>query len=106
ATVSSSNLLFAVVPTNAVYLRSVAGPGSSEDAMQRVFLDSWRSLRLETGNVASVFGPGTPFVVIEGDESGATEMEAFLNTNLATIQTWVSNGGHLFLNAAPSEDNG
>jgi len=43
---------------------------------------------------------------MEGGDVDATEMETFLTSNMAAIQNWVSNGGSLFLNAAPNEDNG
>jgi hypothetical protein len=33
-------------------------------------------------------------------------MEAFLNGNVTAMQNWVSDGGSLFLNAAPNEGDG
>jgi hypothetical protein len=43
---------------------------------------------------------------MEGSAYLAQEMEAFINANRAAMEAWVSAGGRLFLNAAPSEDNG
>ena len=96
---------------SAAYVRSIAGApwGSvaNETAMNRVFgTNNWQDLRYETLNVGTLLSPVTTFIYMEGSDSDATEMETFLNANINAIQNWVSNGGSLFLNAAPNEDNG
>jgi uncharacterized repeat protein (TIGR01451 family) len=96
---------------SAAYVRSTAGApwGSlaNETAMNRVLgTNNWQDLRYETVNVGVLLSPVTTFIYMEGSDVDATEMETFLNANINAIQSWVSNGGSLFLNAAPNEDNG
>jgi len=93
------------------YVRSTAGAPwsatSNEAAMNRVFgTNNWQDLRYETVNVGVLLSPVTRAIYMEGSDVDATEMENFLTANIAAIQNWVSNGGSLFLNAAPNEDNG
>lgn len=95
----------------AVYLRSTVGPPwdstVNETAMNRVFgTNKWQDLRYETVNLAVLLSSGTTFIYMEGSDFNATELEAFLTSHGTAIQEWVSNGGCLFLNAAPNEDNG
>jgi uncharacterized repeat protein (TIGR01451 family) len=95
----------------AVYLRSSSGPpwGSTanETAMDRVFgSGNWQDLRYETINPGVVLSPASTFIFMEGSDSTALALQAFLVANLPAIQTWVSNGGSLFLNAAPNEGSG
>jgi uncharacterized repeat protein (TIGR01451 family) len=94
-----------------VYLRSTAGApwGSmaNETAMNRVFgSNNWQDLRYETVDPAGLFTPATRFIFMEGSETTALEMQAFLSANLTAIENWVGTGGRLFLNAAPSEGSG
>jgi len=95
----------------AAYVRSTAGAPwgstSNEAAMSRVFGSSnWQDLRYETLIPGALFTGATRCIFMEGSDVDATEMEAFLGTNIVAIQNWVSNGGSLFLNSAPNEDNG
>jgi len=95
----------------AVYLRSSAGApwGSTanETAMNRAFgTNNWQDLRYETVNVAALFSPINQFIFMEGSDMDALEMQAFLMTNITTMQNWVAAGGRLFLNAAPNEGSG
>jgi VCBS repeat-containing protein len=94
-----------------VYMRSTVGSpwGSStnEAAMNTVFgAGNWHDLRYETAIAADVFSPNIALVFMEGGDSNANEMEAFLNANQALIESWVASGGRLLLNAAPNEGNG
>ncbi|MEZ5013628.1 MAG: GEVED domain-containing protein [Chitinophagales bacterium] len=66
----------------------------------------WFRGYFETVNVATVFSDATCFVYLEGGDAMADELEAFLTANMATIEAWVSGGGHLLLNAAPNEGDG
>ena len=43
------------------------------------------------------------FIYMEGSDSSADELNAFLQANLPAIMNWVGNGGRLLLNAAPNE---
>ncbi|HSU55216.1 MAG TPA: M36 family metallopeptidase, partial [Candidatus Dormibacteraeota bacterium] len=95
----------------AAYVRSTAGApwGSTanETAMNRVFgSNNWQDLRYETLSTGGVFSAAATCIYMEGSDMDAAEMETFLMANLGSIQSWVSNGGSLFLNAAPNEDNG
>ncbi|HYV26383.1 MAG TPA: hypothetical protein VFA77_02550, partial [Candidatus Eisenbacteria bacterium] len=108
---STAQTLFTDSATTVAYLRSVVGQPwgqtANETAMNRVFgAGNWLDLRYESVNAASLLSPSTSFIFMEGGDSNADEMEAFLNANMATIQTWLSAGGRLFLNAAPNEGNG
>jgi hypothetical protein len=90
-----------------VYLRSTIGApwgqSTNESAMNTVFgAAGWEDLRYQTVNAASVFSAATSFVYMEGSDTNATALSAFLTTNEKTIETWVAAGGRLFLNAAPN----
>ena len=94
-----------------VYLRSnTSAPWDltgNEDQMDNIFgSGGWQDLRYETANAATVFSAANAFVFMEGGDDTTDEMEAFLNTNLATITAWVNAGGCLLLNAAPNEGDG
>lgn len=67
---------------------------------------TWFRDYYETLDVATVFGPATCFVFLEGSDAHANELETFLTANIGTIEAWVNDGGHLLLNAAPNEGDG
>ena len=90
------------------YVRSTIGePWNSTDndtAMNRVFGSNvWQDLRYETVNPAVLFSPSMHFIFLEGSDYNANALDAFLAANRSTMQSWVSNGGSLFINAAPNE---
>ncbi len=90
------------------YVRSnVAAPWgstSNEEAMDLVFgVGGWDDLRYETVDVGVLFSPVYTFLYIEGSDSNALELEAFLAANLPALEAWVTAGGDLLLNAAPNE---
>lgn len=94
-----------------VYLRSTVGApwgqSTNEAAMDVVFgAGNWTDGRYETVNTATLFSAGTNFIFMEGGDSNADELEAFLGANGAAISGWVNAGGRLLLNAAPNEGNG
>jgi MYXO-CTERM domain-containing protein len=95
-----------------VYYLSLTGTspwGGSTDAaaMDLAFgAGNWSGVALPSVTLSTVFARGNPFVWIEGGNGAADETEAFLNTNRATIEAWVTAGGGLFLNAAPNEGDG
>ena len=49
---------------------------------------------------------GDTFLYFEGGDGTANEMEAFLDANAASLLTFLTNGGHTFINAAPNEGDG
>ncbi len=89
------------------YIRSTVGApwsqATNESSMDSVFgAGQWSDLRYEAVNTAALFAPSTRFIYMEGSDSNATILQAFLTANAPAISTWVGNGGHLFLNAAPN----
>jgi hypothetical protein len=90
------------------YVRSTSGePWSVTDndaAMNSVFGSNvWHDLRYETVNPAVLFSPAMHFIFLEGSDNNANALNTFLAANLSAMQSWVSNGGSLFINAAPNE---
>jgi len=82
------------------------GQSTNEAAMDAVFgAGNWSDSRYETVNVGTLFG-SPDFIFMEGGDSNADEMEAFINANSAAISSYVNNGGVIFFNAAPNEGNG
>jgi hypothetical protein len=76
----------------------------NDTAMNRVFGSNvWQDLRYETVNPAVLFSPAMHFIFLEGSDDNANALNTFLAANLSAMQSWVSNGGSLFINAAPNE---
>ena len=50
-----------------------------------------------------MFSPARHFVFLEGSDLNANALNTFLAANRAAMQSWVSNGGSLFINAAPNQ---
>jgi hypothetical protein len=106
-----SNVNVLGVSGGVVYMRSTVGApwgvNTNELAMNDVFgAGNWQDLRYETANAATVFSAANSLIFMEGSDSNANEMEAFINANIGLIQAWVNNGGRLFMNAAPNEGDG
>jgi uncharacterized repeat protein (TIGR01451 family) len=90
-----------------VYLRSSAsapwGASANEAAMDRAFgTNNWQDLRFQTVVPSALFGPATRFVFMEGGDGTALDMQTFVSANLTLIESWVTAGGRLFINAAPN----
>lgn len=90
------------------YVRSTVaapwGQTANEEAMDLVFgVGGWDDLRYETLDPVTLFSPATGFIYMEGSDSNALELAAFLSANQAALEAWVNAGGALFLNAAPNE---
>jgi hypothetical protein len=90
------------------YVRSTIeepwGMTDNDTAMNRVFGSNvWQDLRYETVNPAVLFSPAMHFIFLEGSDDNANALNTFLAANLSAMQSWVSNGGSLFINAAPNE---
>ncbi|MCX4243491.1 thrombospondin type 3 repeat-containing protein [Paraliomyxa miuraensis] len=101
-----------LVPSEAdaavAYIRSTVaapwGQNVNEQAMSMVFgAGAWDDLRYETVNPATLLSPAYSFIYMEGSDSNALELQAFMMANQAALEAWVNAGGTLFLNAAPNE---
>lgn len=110
-------LFLAAQPTEVYYLRANINepwccgwapyPDANPTGLNAVFgVGGWTLAYYETATAATIFDSGTCYVYMEGGDGHANEMETFFNTNQALIESYVSNGGSLFLNAAPNEGNG
>jgi len=90
----------------AAYVRSSVGePWGRTDninAMNNVFGTGWEAAQFETVDPAVLFSPAVHFIYMDGSDNGALALNTFLNANRATMQSWVSNGGSLFIDAAPN----
>ena len=71
-------------------------------AMTAVFGANYVTTTYAAANPATVFVPGTQFVFLEGSDVNALALDAYINANIAAIESWVNAGGRLFLNAAPN----
>jgi hypothetical protein len=90
------------------YVRSTLGEPwgrvDNDTAMNHVFgTNVWHDLRYETVDPATLFSPAMHCIFLEGSDNNALALATFLAANLSAMQTWVSNGGSLFINAAPNE---
>lgn len=93
------------------YLRSYLGEPwtqtneySNVGLMNAVFgIDGWTQGFMELIDINSVFNESVSIVVIDGSDDGALAFKNFLAINSTIIESWVYNGGRLFLNSAPNE---
>ncbi|NQX92392.1 MAG: hypothetical protein HRT74_09790, partial [Flavobacteriales bacterium] len=66
---------------------------------------NWSDLRYESADINALLANHS-FIYLEGGDDNANELEGFLSSNLTDIETWVNNGGRLFINSAPNEGDG
>ncbi|KAM3114576.1 beta strand repeat-containing protein [Phormidesmis sp. 146-33] len=83
------------------------GTNSNTSAMNSVFgTGNWDNISLATGT-GSPFAVGTgndyTFIYLDGSDGRANSLNAYLASNSTAIDTWVRQGGRLFLNAAPNQ---
>ncbi|MGE0020968.1 MAG: T9SS type A sorting domain-containing protein [Draconibacterium sp.] len=95
----------------AAYIISTAGQpwgqSTNEQAMDMVFgAGNWDQLYYETLDANALLSENYDFIFMEGGAHIADEMETFVDANISKMETWVANGGTLFLNAAPNEGDG
>ncbi|MBK9284242.1 MAG: hypothetical protein IPM51_07950 [Sphingobacteriaceae bacterium] len=64
---------------------------------------NWVQGAFQTVNVNALLQPSVCLIYCDGGSMNATAMNNFLVANMAAIQTWVFNGGRLFLNAGPNQ---
>ncbi|NOQ75397.1 MAG: T9SS type B sorting domain-containing protein [Crocinitomix sp.] len=79
---------------------STSNQGAMDDAFGAL---GWTQESFEAAVPGTVFAPTTSFVFLEGSDAHANELNTFLITNLALIETWVDEGGCILINAAPNE---
>ncbi len=87
----------------AVYMQDHDPWGQTQNitCMNNVFgVAGWTQYNYSTP-AATIFNGSTTFVMMEGSENNDTYLEAYMLANQATIESWVNNGGRLFINAAP-----
>lgn len=73
------------------------GQNTEDQAMDLAFgAGSWDKIN---GFDASQLTAGYDFIYLDGGDGASTNFNAFVNNNLAAIQTYVSGGGHIMLNA-------
>ncbi len=95
-----------------IYSNTYGGPEpwfttSGVETMDAVYgPGEWNLDFFETVDPDELFSTSTCFIWLEGGDAMAVEMENFLNANMEAIENWVASGGHLFMNAAPNEDDG
>jgi hypothetical protein len=83
------------------------GENTNEQAMDMAFGNgNWDQLYYETLDVNNLLSNNYDFIFMEGGEYIANEMETFVDANISAMETWVANGGNLFLNSAPNEGDG
>lgn len=76
------------------------GVSNNEVAMDTVFGDgNWT--KSNGFSLAEI--TGASFAFLDGSDSAANELNAFLTSNIGALESYVSAGGHLFLNAAPNQ---
>lgn len=79
------------------------GSGSNTNAMNNSFgTGNWSRVTFADPDVLSIFDAATEFIFLEGSDSNADDLAAFLTANLPSIEAWVSAGGRLLVNAAPN----
>ena len=90
---------------NVYYIRYSGGEnwGSPDNvnALTAVF-GSFTTTNFVAAVPATIFSAATGFVLMEGGNAGATELNNFLTANMTQIQNWVAAGGRLYIKAAPN----
>ncbi len=104
-----------ITGTGAMYIYSNSTGGepwfqvTNTTAMNTVFGAEgigWTRDYYETVDPLLAFSPDNCFIFLEGSDTHADELEAFLSANIGTIESWVTSGGKLLLNSAPNEGDG
>ena len=91
--------------TNAYYLDNGTPPWGQPDyglAMDNVFGGgNWTAATYNDDAMAIL--NDADFLYLEGSDSSADELNAWLGANLGALEAWVNGGGNLYINAAPNE---
>ena len=94
AAAAHAGMVYATGPSNPW------GVTANDDAMNAAFgASNWtKSFGFNTGLFT-----GSTFVYLDGSDSNSNELSAFIGSNQAAIENYVSSGGRLLINAAPNE---
>lgn len=99
--------------TTAAYITTDSEPwgqNSNIEALNAVYGSSgWNKYTYGTNannNVSNIFSNTRSLVFIEGGNANTIAMRDFLNANWSTIQTWISGGRTLIVNAATNQSLG
>jgi hypothetical protein len=89
-----------------LYMTGSSDPWSNtspDDAMDLAFgAGNWDKAN---GFNASAFGGAHSFVYLDGGDGISGEFDTFIAANLAALESFVSGGGHVFLNAGRWDEN-
>jgi hypothetical protein len=67
---------------------------------------NWSRADIETVNINNLLSESVKFIFMDGSNCGTCEFADFVASNRTNLESWVSNGGVLFLNAAGNECSG
>lgn len=76
------------------------GTLSNDSAMDNVF---GRGNWIKSNGFNTTMFSGASMVYLDGSDYAANQLNSFLSTNKAFVESYVSNGGHLFINSAPNQ---
>jgi len=102
----------ATITTSAVYMHAQAGEpwqGNAGDGPNDTAMDTalgasnWQEAWFETVDPNSLFSPSVRFIFMDGSDFGTVALENFIAANETAMENWVSQGGSLFLDAAPNQ---
>ena len=80
------------------------GTNTNINAMNTTFgAGAWNQGYFQSVNVATMLAPTTCLVFLEGGDSNANALSAFLGPNMVALQNWVFAGGNLIINSAPNQ---
>ncbi|MDX8377274.1 MAG: hypothetical protein R8L53_04550, partial [Mariprofundales bacterium] len=80
-----------------------ADAGRAASMTQAFGAGNWFNTTMAAGVTAFLPQNSYSFIFLDGSDSNAIEFANYLQTNQVTIETWVSAGGHLFINSAPNQ---
>jgi hypothetical protein len=99
------------VGNSAAMIISNGGPWSAistyQDGMNQVFgAGNWDQLDIST-ETGATFAPGSPykFIYLDGSDGDSSLLVNYLTAHIKDIETWVTNGGRLYINAATWTDD-
>ncbi len=64
--------------------------------------NAWQEAWFETVDPSTLFSPSVHFIFMDGSDIGTNALITFINNNASAMENWVSNGGSLFIDAAPN----
>lgn len=103
------NLERSVLPGDAYYLHSSNaghpwGQTTNIAAMDAVFgPGSWTQEFFESVNAGTLFSDDTSLIYIDGSDDSTIALNTFITSNQGLMETWVNEGGYLFINAGTNQ---